>query len=664
MSVFWANSFLLCSDSLRSCFKCSISDTPADITLTSYDVDEDPLTYSIVASPASGSLSGVLPNITYTPNLNYYGTDSFSFKVNDGLADSNTSTISITVNPVNDPPVAYDVNKNVYEDIPEDVQPIISDAVSDVENDSLTPIEITPFSYGVLSGVFPNMTYTSDLNYYGTDCITFKFNDSEFDSNVATGCAIILPVNDAPVADDQQITMELNTIQHIELTATDIENDTLTYAVISLPSHGTLFEQAPHLTYQPNRNYVGSDSFTFKANDGNTTSLPATISLTITEISEAAEQTSSDSGRFTVASIPKISQFDIYTDGKPQNSVSSLISTNKMTVETGNKIALRAVLDDEEASTNIIHVGIYMNTRDSAIKNSDTYLVYDMGMPLKVVDQSRLLSDVQMDTRYEGRSMMVDATLTFAKPMDESDIILEVWNQGRHPVYETIPSILKVTESKDLTGPNISGTVTMPEQDSKEPIRVFSTAAGKITEVSNNGMLALPNKDMSVRISGFIDNVKRGEKVNISILRPDDSLYRTGAYLSEDGSYVILTKLNTQWESGHYEIRVNCLDTDRGDIRFFVTDREQTPGQEAAILDSPAKLPMICKYLHGEITKQELVSYLQGIGWSQVRIDDFLSKNRQQYVDPNWFYYVAGLVPLLYILASVLGKKRPKDIQR
>jgi uncharacterized repeat protein (TIGR03803 family) len=70
---------------------------PAAITLTASDADFDPLTFVVVTGPAHGALSGTAPNLTYTPALNYVGPDSFTFKANDGAADSNIATVSITV---------------------------------------------------------------------------------------------------------------------------------------------------------------------------------------------------------------------------------------------------------------------------------------------------------------------------------------------------------------------------------------------------------------------------------------------------------------------------------------------------------------------------------------------------------------------------------------
>lgn len=81
-------------------------DTQVAITLAASDEDNDPLTYSLVSLPANGTLTGTPPDVAYTPNSNYSGDDSFTFKATDGKADSNVATVSITVTPVNDPPAA------------------------------------------------------------------------------------------------------------------------------------------------------------------------------------------------------------------------------------------------------------------------------------------------------------------------------------------------------------------------------------------------------------------------------------------------------------------------------------------------------------------------------------------------------------------------------
>ena len=81
-------------------------DTAKAITLVATDGENNPLIYTVVTGPMHGTLSGTAPNLTYTPNANYNGPDSFTFKANDGTADSNIATVSITVNAVNDAPTA------------------------------------------------------------------------------------------------------------------------------------------------------------------------------------------------------------------------------------------------------------------------------------------------------------------------------------------------------------------------------------------------------------------------------------------------------------------------------------------------------------------------------------------------------------------------------
>ena len=81
-------------------------DSPVGVVLSATDADGNPLTYSIGSAPSKGTLSGTAPNLKYAPNADFSGVDSFTYKANDGTVDSNIATVSITVSPVNDAPVA------------------------------------------------------------------------------------------------------------------------------------------------------------------------------------------------------------------------------------------------------------------------------------------------------------------------------------------------------------------------------------------------------------------------------------------------------------------------------------------------------------------------------------------------------------------------------
>ena len=72
----------------------------------------------VSSAPSHGTLSGDAPNLTYTPDLNYNGSDSFSFTVNDGSVTSSPAVVSITVNAVNDPPTADAQSVSTPQDTP------------------------------------------------------------------------------------------------------------------------------------------------------------------------------------------------------------------------------------------------------------------------------------------------------------------------------------------------------------------------------------------------------------------------------------------------------------------------------------------------------------------------------------------------------------------
>jgi len=248
------------------------------ITLSATDAQGDPLTYAVVSAPANGTLSGTPPNVIYTPAANYNGSDSFTFKANDGALDSAVATVSITVSSLNDAPVAVSQSVTTAEDNAK----AITLVGTDVDLNPLTYAIVTGPTKGTLSGTAPNLTYTPSLDANGADSFTYKVNDGTVDSTVATVSITVTSVNDAPVAVAQSVTTAEDTAKAITLSGTDVDLNPLTYAVVTAPTKGTLSGTAPNLTYTPSLNANGTDSFTFKVNDGTVDSAVATVSITIT----------------------------------------------------------------------------------------------------------------------------------------------------------------------------------------------------------------------------------------------------------------------------------------------------------------------------------------------------------------------------------------------
>ncbi len=207
-------------------------DTAKAITLTGADIDGDPLSYAVVTPPAHGTLSGTAPNVTYTPAANYFGSDSFTFRVNDGSLNSAVATVGIAVASVNDAPVAdpQSVTTN------EDTAKAITLTGSDLEGDPLSYAVVTPPAHGTLSGTAPNVTYTPAANYFGSDSFTFRVNDGALDSAVAM-VSITVERDDTPVASSSLVVL-----------ANDLATNSKPYVTVLDSATGTV--KAKFLAYE------------------------------------------------------------------------------------------------------------------------------------------------------------------------------------------------------------------------------------------------------------------------------------------------------------------------------------------------------------------------------------------------------------------------------
>ena len=159
--------------------------TPTGITLNYTDPDgPGGYTFTIVSSPSNGTLTGSVQTRTYTPNNGTSGPDSFTWRVNDGMDDSNTATVSITVQSAgNNAPVANNQSFTTAPDTPV----IMSLSYSDPDGPGPYGVTIvTQPGNGTLSGTGNDRTYTPTQGYVGTDSFTWRVNDGQLDSNTAT----------------------------------------------------------------------------------------------------------------------------------------------------------------------------------------------------------------------------------------------------------------------------------------------------------------------------------------------------------------------------------------------------------------------------------------------------------------------------------------------
>jgi predicted extracellular nuclease len=165
-------------------------DTAVDITLDVSDANDDPLTAEIVTGPMHGALVVEGLVVTYTPDADYNGPDSFTYKVSDDELESNEATVSITVTPVNDAPVAVSFEVELQENSSVE----FSLLASDVEGDTLTFSFASGPAHGTLNCAGAICTYTPDARWSGTDSFIFMANDGLLDSNEATVTLNVIPL--------------------------------------------------------------------------------------------------------------------------------------------------------------------------------------------------------------------------------------------------------------------------------------------------------------------------------------------------------------------------------------------------------------------------------------------------------------------------------------
>ncbi|HXV89259.1 MAG TPA: tandem-95 repeat protein [Nitrososphaeraceae archaeon] len=210
-----------------------------------------------------------------------------------------TATTTVTVNAVNIPPVTESAvnsppiakSQRVTTDI--DTSATITLDATDKDGDSLTySIGTTP-NHGSLSSFDKDtgsVVYNPNSGYSGSDSFTFNTSDESSTSNTAEVSINVNPVthiNSPPVAESQDVTINMDTSAPITLDATDNDGDSLTYSIGTTPNHGSLSpfdEHTGEVVYNPNGGYTGSDSFTFTVSDESSTSNTAEVSITVNPV--------------------------------------------------------------------------------------------------------------------------------------------------------------------------------------------------------------------------------------------------------------------------------------------------------------------------------------------------------------------------------------------
>ena len=261
-------------------------DTPLTLQLAANDVDGDALAYRVVEEPQHGVLSGIAPNVVYTPYENFSGADSFTFAASDSVVESTPAAVTLVVRPINDPPTALVQTVATVEDTAVDF--VLLGA--DVDGDALAYEIVAGPTHGVLNIApegLPHVTYVPAADFADADEFTFRVFDGTVWSAPAVVTLHVGPMNDAPVAQGQNLVTAEDTPLNFVLTATDVDGESLQFEVIAGPTHGVLSGTAPNLTYAPVADFHDQDSLQFRVTDAAGSHSEAVVVFTVTPVNDA-----------------------------------------------------------------------------------------------------------------------------------------------------------------------------------------------------------------------------------------------------------------------------------------------------------------------------------------------------------------------------------------
>jgi len=268
------------------------SPTPFSLTLNTSDVDGDTITWSVLTQASHGSASafgaGASKAISYNSTADFNGNDSFVVRVSDGNGGTDDITVNVTVQPVDDAPVAV---HDTYT-TPEDTRLVVASSGiltndSDVEGDTLTTVlESGPANGGLELYSDGSFVYTPTLNYNGVITFTYRAVGGGEESNTGTVTITVSPENDGPAAVDDGFTVDENSSSNVlDVLDNDVDPESaLTIIDLGTPgSGGTLSHDGTAVTYTPAPEFFGTEVFTYVISNGSLSDT-ATVTVTVTRV--------------------------------------------------------------------------------------------------------------------------------------------------------------------------------------------------------------------------------------------------------------------------------------------------------------------------------------------------------------------------------------------
>ena len=253
-----------------------------DVLANDSDPDGDPLSITSASTPETGSAEIVSGGIAYTPAPGFVGSVTFTYTIGDGRGGSDQAAVTVEVTDApNEPPVAADDNASATSGIPVAIDVLAND--TDPDGDPLTLAGVSTPANGTAQIQDGQVVYTSESTFSGTDTFTYTVADGRDGRSTGTVTVTVERPNRPPTAVDDDAFTVRNTPVTLNPLANDSDpdGDPLRIASVTEPSSGQARTDGETITYEPQRDFTGTDAFTYLIDDGRQGTAEARVTITV-----------------------------------------------------------------------------------------------------------------------------------------------------------------------------------------------------------------------------------------------------------------------------------------------------------------------------------------------------------------------------------------------
>ncbi len=406
-----------------------------DVLANDSDVDGDALTIESHDHPANGTVTlNDDGTFSYTPNADFSGTDTFSYTVSDGNGGTSTATVTVVVAPTNDGPTAMDDQASVDEDSSITIDVLAND--SDLDGDSLSVTDVSEPQHGTVTiNDDGTVSYTPAENYNGPDSFTYTISDGNGGTSTATVNVCVKPVNDAPVAVDDTAKTDEDKSVTIDVLAndSDLDGDVLAVEHVDQPANGHVTVNADGtLTYTPNADFSGTDTFTYTITDGNGGTSTATVTVEVDEVCSVNQRPDANKDRATTEAGESVVIDVLANDTDPDGDMLAIDSYRQPkhgTVELNDDGTFTYTPDDGYHGKDVFY---YTVTDGNG--GTDTTKVY-IKVEEPVDTNHRPDANKDRATTEAGESVVIDVLANDTDP-DGDTLTIDSYRQPKHGTVE------------------------------------------------------------------------------------------------------------------------------------------------------------------------------------------------------------------------------------